>query len=53
MCWSKLSKHAAFYGTLFGTVCGMLGWFIGCHKIYGTINITNLALPYSAISGAA
>ncbi|ORY56800.1 Na+/solute symporter [Leucosporidium creatinivorum] len=52
VCWSRQSKHAAFYGTLFGTACGMLGWFVGCYKIYGLINITNLALPYSAISGA-
>lgn len=53
VCWNRLSKHAAFWGTIFGTVCGLLGWFVGCHKIYGTINITNLALPYAAISGAA
>jgi Na+/proline symporter len=26
---------------------------VGCQKIYGEINITNLALPYSAISGSA
>ncbi|KAJ7623589.1 solute symporter family transporter [Roridomyces roridus] len=53
VCWNRLSATAAFYGTLFGTVCGMLGWMIGCWKIYGTINVTNLALPYSAVSGAA
>lgn len=53
VCWKKLTKEAAFYGTLFGTTCGLLGWMIGCWKIYGKINVTNLALPYSAISGAA
>ncbi|KAF9016205.1 hypothetical protein BDZ89DRAFT_1141639 [Hymenopellis radicata] len=52
VCWKRLSKHAALWGTLFGTVCGMLGWMVGCWKIYGSINVTNLALPYSAISGA-
>ncbi|GAA5873095.1 hypothetical protein JCM3774_000340 [Rhodotorula dairenensis] len=49
----RQSKHAAFFGTLFGTACGMIGWMVGCHKIYGEITITNLALPYSAISGSA
>lgn len=53
VCWSRLSKHAAFWGTLIGTVAGMTGWFVGCIKIYGKVNVTNLALPYSAISGAA
>jgi len=53
VCWKRLSATAAFWGTLFGTVCGMLGWMIGCWKIYGLINVTNLALPYSAISGSA
>lgn len=53
VCWNKMSHISAFYGTLFGTVCGMVGWFVGCWKIYGTITITNLALPYSAISGSA
>ncbi|KAJ7132212.1 Na+/solute symporter [Mycena epipterygia] len=53
VCWKRLSATAAFWGTLFGTVCGMLGWMIGCWKIYGLINIPNLALPYSAISGSA
>ncbi|KAF8915022.1 hypothetical protein CPB85DRAFT_1375220 [Mucidula mucida] len=45
VCWNRLSKHAAFWGTLFGTVCGMLGWMIGCWKIYGSINVTNLGQP--------
>ncbi|GAA6040980.1 hypothetical protein JCM8097_000521 [Rhodosporidiobolus ruineniae] len=51
--WKKQSAHAAFWGTLFGTACGLLGWMLGCKKIYGEINVTNLALPYSAISGSA
>ncbi|BGP04369.1 Urea active transporter [Rhodotorula toruloides] len=49
----RQSKHAAFFGTLFGTTCGLIGWMLGCKKVYGEINITNLALPYAAISGAA
>jgi Na+/proline symporter len=49
----RQSKHAAFFGTLFGTACGMIGWMVGCRKIYGEITITNLALPYSAICGSA
>ncbi|BGP44352.1 hypothetical protein JCM10450v2_000163 [Rhodotorula kratochvilovae] len=53
VCSNKQSKHAAFWGTLIGTACGMFGWFYGCKRIYGEINITNLALPYSAISGSA
>jgi len=53
VCWKRLSATAAFWGTLFGTVCGMIGWMLGCWKIYGLINIPNLALPYSAISGSA
>ncbi|KAK8847691.1 hypothetical protein IAR55_005550 [Kwoniella newhampshirensis] len=51
--WGRMSRVSAFWGTLFGTVCGMLGWFIGCWKVYGLINIANLAKPYSAISGSA
>ncbi|KAK4701038.1 urea-proton symporter, partial [Phenoliferia sp. Uapishka_3] len=53
VCWSKLSKHAAFWGTIFGTVCGMVGWFIGCWKIVEEINVTNMALAEVAICGAA
>ncbi|KAJ7089759.1 solute symporter family transporter [Mycena belliarum] len=53
VCWKRLSATAAFWGTLFGTVCGLFGWIIGCWKVYGLINIPNLALPYSAISGSA
>ncbi|GAA6018649.1 hypothetical protein JCM10207_008994 [Rhodosporidiobolus poonsookiae] len=51
--WKKQGKWAAFIGTTFGTACGLLGWMLGCKKIYGEINVANLALPYSAISGAA
>jgi len=35
----RQSKHAAFWGTLFGTVCGLLGWLVGCHMIYGEVNV--------------
>jgi hypothetical protein len=51
--WDKISAFSAFYGTLAGVVCGMVGWFMGCSQIYGEITITNLALPYSAICGSA
>ncbi|GAA5836147.1 hypothetical protein JCM11251_007381 [Rhodosporidiobolus azoricus] len=51
--WSKQSRHAAFWSTIFGTACGLIGWMLGCMKIYGEINVKNLALPYSAISGSA
>ncbi|BGP12235.1 hypothetical protein JCM10213v2_000147 [Rhodosporidiobolus nylandii] len=51
--WKKQSKHAAFWSTIFGTSCSLVGWMIGCKKTYGEINITNLALPYSALSGAS
>ncbi|KAF8526540.1 solute symporter family transporter [Hysterangium stoloniferum] len=47
--WSKLSKTAVFAGTFSGFVTGMLAWMIGCWKIYGSINIPNLAQPYSAV----
>ncbi|KAA1474203.1 Na+/solute symporter [Dentipellis sp. KUC8613] len=47
--WSRLSRAGVFAGTLGGLVTGMLAWMIGCWKIYGSINITNLALPYSAV----
>ncbi|BGP52573.1 hypothetical protein JCM8202v2_000128 [Rhodotorula sphaerocarpa] len=49
----RQSKHAAFWGTLFGTACSLIGWLYGCKRIYGELSITNLALPYSAISGSA
>ncbi|GAA5881159.1 hypothetical protein JCM1840_001624 [Sporobolomyces johnsonii] len=51
--WSKQSKHAAFWGTVIGSAAALAGWMVGCYKVYGEINITNLALPYSAISGSA
>jgi Na+/proline symporter len=53
VCWAKMSKWSALFGTLIGQTCGMLGWMLGCYKVYGEINIRNLALPYSAISGSA
>jgi len=49
--WRKLTKAAVLWGSLVGTIFAMLGWFIGCWKIYGSINITNLALPYNAVTG--
>ncbi|WWD03414.1 hypothetical protein V865_001466 [Kwoniella europaea PYCC6329] len=51
--WGRMSKISAFYGTIFGTVCGMIGWMLGCWKVYGEINTVNLAKPYAAISGSA
>ncbi|KAL0952789.1 hypothetical protein HGRIS_007014 [Hohenbuehelia grisea] len=47
--WKKLTKAGVLCGALGGAVLGMLAWMIGCWKIYGAINITNLALPYSAV----
>ncbi|KAF8519445.1 hypothetical protein JB92DRAFT_3082281 [Gautieria morchelliformis] len=47
--WSKLNKVAVFAGTLTGFATGMAAWMVGCLKIYGQINIPNLALPYSAV----
>ncbi|OCH90106.1 hypothetical protein OBBRIDRAFT_812877 [Obba rivulosa] len=47
--WSKLTRAAVFAGCIIGAVLGMLAWMIGCWKIYGTINIANLAEPYSAV----
>lgn len=52
ICWKKMSKTSAFFGTLVGTAFGLAGWMVGCYKIYGKINITNLALIYSALSGS-
>ncbi|KAI0061273.1 Na+/solute symporter [Artomyces pyxidatus] len=52
--WSKLTGIAVLAGSISGAVLGMLAWMIGCWKIYGSINITNLANPYSAVcSGLA
>ncbi|KAG2123413.1 Na+/solute symporter [Suillus clintonianus] len=47
--WSKLTKAGVFCGAIGGAILGMLAWMIGCWKIYGQINITNLAQPYSAL----
>ncbi|KAG2126254.1 Na+/solute symporter, partial [Suillus bovinus] len=47
--WSKLTKAGVFCGAIGGALFGMLAWMIGCWKIYGQINITNLAEPYSAL----
>ncbi|EGO22556.1 putative urea transporter [Serpula lacrymans var. lacrymans S7.9] len=47
--WSKLTRAGVLCGSVIGACLGMLAWMIGCWKIYGTINITNLAEPYSAV----
>ncbi|KAH9837660.1 Na+/solute symporter [Rhodofomes roseus] len=47
--WSKLSRAAVFSGSIVGAILGMLAWMIGCWKIYGEINVANLAEPYSAV----
>ncbi|KAJ7583799.1 Na+/solute symporter [Mycena floridula] len=47
--WSKLSKPAVIAGPLCGAALGMTAWMVGCLKIYGSITITNLANPYSAV----
>jgi len=47
--WSKLTRAAVISGSVFGAVLGMAAWMIGCLKIYGSITITNLALPYSSV----
>lgn len=52
VCWRRMSRVAALYGTLFGGAMGMLGWMVGCWKIYGNISMTNLALSYSAMCGS-
>ncbi|KAF8556781.1 Na+/solute symporter [Imleria badia] len=48
--WFKLTRAGVFCGAIGGAVLGMLAWMIGCLKIYGEINIPNLADPYSAVS---
>ncbi|GAA5951797.1 hypothetical protein JCM3765_003121 [Sporobolomyces pararoseus] len=53
VCWKKASKQAILGGTLFGVVCAMVAWFLACYKCYGSINVPNLAEPYSAVSGAS
>ncbi|GAW00391.1 Na+/solute symporter [Lentinula edodes] len=47
--WSKLTKPAVILGPILGAILGMAAWMIGCWKILGSINITNLANPYSAV----
>jgi hypothetical protein len=47
--WRKLTRAGVLCGALVGAVLGMLAWMIGCWKIYGAINIPNLANPYSAV----
>ncbi|KAI9066782.1 Na+/solute symporter [Trametes sanguinea] len=47
--WSKLTRAGVFAGSISGAVLGMLAWMIGCWKIYGEINVPNLAEPYSAV----
>ncbi|KAK7441835.1 hypothetical protein VKT23_016496 [Stygiomarasmius scandens] len=47
--WRKLNKPAVILGPVIGAVLGMMAWMIGCWKIYGSITITNLAQPYSAV----
>ncbi|EPS92763.1 hypothetical protein FOMPIDRAFT_1137344 [Fomitopsis schrenkii] len=47
--WSKLSRTAVVSGSVIGAILGMLAWMMGCWKIYGKINVANLAEPYSAV----
>ncbi|KAG9311093.1 Na+/solute symporter [Chiua virens] len=47
--WSKLTRVAVFCGAIGGACLGILAWMISCWKIYGQINIPNLANPYSAV----
>ncbi|KAK0478823.1 Na+/solute symporter [Armillaria novae-zelandiae] len=47
--WRKLTSIAVCFGAILGAILGLMAWIIGCWKIYGTINITNLAKPYSAV----
>ncbi|KAF8968776.1 Na+/solute symporter [Flammula alnicola] len=47
--WRKLTSAGIISGALIGATLGMLAWMIGCWKIYGAINIPNLAEPYSAV----
>ncbi|EPQ55634.1 Na+/solute symporter [Gloeophyllum trabeum ATCC 11539] len=47
--WSKLTKTGVFCGSIIGACLGMAAWMVGCLKIYGSITITNLAMPYSAV----
>ncbi|KAF9480172.1 solute symporter family transporter [Pholiota conissans] len=47
--WKKLTSAGIIAGAVIGASLGMLAWMIGCWKIYGAINIPNLAEPYSAV----
>ncbi|KAJ8690619.1 hypothetical protein PTI98_012031 [Pleurotus ostreatus] len=47
--WSKLTRAGVLSGALIGATLGMAAWMIGCWKIYGVINVANLANPYSAV----
>ncbi|KZV72202.1 Na+/solute symporter [Peniophora sp. CONT] len=49
VCWSKLTTAGVLCGSIGGAILGMLAWMIGCLKIYGAINVPNLAEPYSAV----
>ncbi|VDB88654.1 unnamed protein product [Peniophora sp. CBMAI 1063] len=49
ICWSKLTTAGVLCGSIAGAILGMLAWMIGCWKIYGAINVPNLAEPYSAV----
>ncbi|GBE78963.1 Probable urea active transporter [Sparassis crispa] len=49
--WSKLTRAGILCGTITGTILSMLASMITCWKISGTINVTNLAEPYSAVTG--
>ncbi|KAH7924327.1 Na+/solute symporter [Leucogyrophana mollusca] len=49
VCWSKLTRAGVMCGAIGGAILGMLAWMIGCWKIYGQINVANLAEPYSAV----
>ncbi|KAJ4481149.1 solute symporter family transporter [Lentinula aciculospora] len=47
--WSKLTKPAVILGPILGAILGMAAWMVGCLQILGSINISNLANPYSAV----
>ncbi|KAF9502130.1 Na+/solute symporter [Pleurotus eryngii] len=47
--WSKLTRTGVLSGALIGATLGMTAWMVGCWKIYGVINVANLANPYSAV----
>ncbi|KAF9040078.1 solute symporter family transporter [Panaeolus papilionaceus] len=47
--WRKLTAVGVISGAVLGAILGMLAWMIGCWKIYGSITITNLANPFSAV----